>query len=53
MKRLRRVLRQPHGQVLLATLLFCFVFTILFAGLLRSGIAYRAKTRATRSADLT
>jgi hypothetical protein len=53
MKRLRKVLRKPHGQVLLATLLFCFIFTVLFAGLYHAGLLYSAKTRCARGADLT
>lgn len=53
MKRMRRVLLKPQGQVLLATLLFCFIFTVLFAGLYKAGLLYNDKTRAARGADLT
>jgi hypothetical protein len=45
--------RNPAGQVLLATLVFCFIFIALFAGLYRAGLLYGAKTRVARSADLT
>ena len=53
MKRMRRVLLKPQGQVLLATLLFCFIFSVLFAGLYKAGLLYNDKTRASRGADLT
>jgi hypothetical protein len=50
---IRRHLLRPQGQALLATLLFCFVFTILFATLYKVGWMYHDKIRATRGADLT
>jgi hypothetical protein len=45
--------RKPAGQVLLATLLFCFIFAVLFLGLCRSGAAFIYKERSRRAADLT
>lgn len=53
MKSLRNDLRRSKGQVLLATLLFCFIFTILFVGLYKSGMVYSLKERADRSCELT
>jgi hypothetical protein len=45
--------RNPAGQVLLATLMFCFIFITLFVGLYKSGMLYSAKERAIRSGNLT
>jgi len=45
--------KNPSGQVLLATLLFCFIFAALFVGLYKSGLLYNAKTRAIRASNLT
>jgi hypothetical protein len=45
--------KNPSGQVLLATLLFCFVFAALFIGLYKSGMFYTAKERAIRAGNLT
>jgi hypothetical protein len=53
MKNLRKFKEEPLGQVLLATLLFCFIFAVLFSGLYRSGTAYLQKETARRSSDLT
>ncbi|HET9870157.1 MAG TPA: hypothetical protein VFR02_06665, partial [bacterium] len=53
MRRLHPALAGPRGQVLLATLLFCFIFTVLFAGLFRSGLLYGLKERSVRACDLT
>ena len=53
MKHFRDSLQKPHGQVLLATLLFCFIFVSLFIGLYKVGLVYNFKERARRSADLT
>lgn len=53
MKELRTLSQKPLGQVLLATLLFCFIFLALFVGLYKSGIAYIGKERARRSTNLT
>lgn len=46
-------MRRPGGQVLAAVLLFFMAFTVLFALLYRSGIAYSMKARAVRGSDLT
>lgn len=53
MKELRALSQKPLGQVLLATLLFCFIFLALFVGLYKSGIAYIGKEHARRSTNLT
>ncbi len=53
MIRLKDWSRKPSGQVLLATLLFCFIFIALFLGLFKSGLLYSAKERATRASNLT
>jgi hypothetical protein len=45
--------QKPLGQVLLATLLFCFIFLALFVGLYKSGTAYIIKEHARRSTNLT
>ncbi len=45
--------KNPSGQVLLATLLFCFIFVALFVGLYKSGLLYNAKEQAVRSSNLT
>lgn len=44
--------KKPSGQVLLATLLFCFIFVTLFVGLYKSGMLYNAKEQAIRSSNL-
>ena len=53
MKSLRTFNERPQGQVLLATLLFCFIFAVLFSGLYRAGTAYIQKEASRRSGDLT
>src|ERR1700690_1443456 len=53
MIRLKKWTEKPSGQVLIATLFFCFVFFALFIGLYKSGMIYSAKERATRATDLT
>lgn len=53
MKRFRVLPLRPHGQALVATLLFCFVFAALFAALYRAGTLYQAKARTARGADLS
>src|SRR5579859_7596646 len=53
MRKLRAFTQKPLGQVLLATLLFCFIFLVLFAGLYKAGTAYIVKERARRSTTLT
>jgi hypothetical protein len=50
---LRKWRDKPSGQVLVATLFFCFIFFTLFIGLYKSGMIYSAKERATRATDLT
>jgi hypothetical protein len=45
--------KNPAGQVLLATLLFCFIFVALFIGLYKSGMLYNTKERAIRASNLT
>lgn len=41
------------GQVLLATLLFCFIFLALFVGLYKAGSVYVVKERSRRAVNLT
>jgi len=54
MIKLRRFIKEnPSGQVLLATLFFCFIFMALFIGLYKAGFSYIEKEKAMRSADLT
>jgi hypothetical protein len=53
MNRIRYWTQKPSGQVLLATLLFCFIFLALFVGLYKSGLLYTAKEKASRATDLT
>ncbi len=53
MLKLQRWSITPCGQVLMATLFFCFIFTALFYGVYKSGAFYNAKTRANRATDLT
>ena len=53
MIRIKNWTNNPSGQVLLATLLFCFVFVALFVGLYKSGILYNTKEQAIRSSNLT
>ena len=43
---------KPAGQVLLATLFFCFIFLALFVGLFKAGSSYIQKEKAMRAADL-
>jgi hypothetical protein len=50
---LRKRTEKPEGQVLLATLFFCFIFAVLFAGLYKSGLVYSLKERSNRSGELT
>jgi len=45
--------RGPSGQVLLATLLYCFIFSAVFIGLFQAGMAYSHKERTRRGCDLT
>jgi hypothetical protein len=53
MIRIKNWTKNPSGQVLLATLLFCFIFVALFIGLYKSGLLYNAKERAIRASNLT
>jgi hypothetical protein len=53
MNHFRKDLEKPKGQVLLATLLFCFVFAVLFAGLYKAGVVYSLKERSNRGSELT
>ena len=53
MIRIKHWTKKPSGQVLLATLLFCFIFIALFVGLYKSGMLYNAKERAIRANNLT
>jgi hypothetical protein len=53
MKTLRSFSQNPFGQVLLATLLFCFIFIALFAGLYKAGTAYILKEHSRRAVNLT
>ena len=53
MIRIKHWTKNPSGQVLLATLLFCFIFMALFIGLYKSGMLYNAKERAIRASNLT
>jgi hypothetical protein len=53
MIRIKNWTKNPSGQVLLATLLFCFIFMALFIGLYKSGMLYNAKERAIRASNLT
>ncbi|SRR5579871_174985 len=52
-QKLRDFNQNPLGQVLLATLLFCFVFIALFLGLYKSGQAYIVKEETRRAVNLT
>jgi hypothetical protein len=45
--------KDASGQVLLATLLFCFIFITLFVGLYKSGLLYNAKEQAIRASNST
>ncbi len=53
MKNIPSLIRKPAGQVLLATLFFCFIFVVLFVGLYKAGTAYILKERSRRAVDLT
>lgn len=53
MNNLRQIVQKPIGQVLLATLLFCFIFIALFVGLYKAGVSYIVKERSRRATDLT
>lgn len=54
MRKMNTLIREsPAGQALLATLLFCFIFVVLFAGLYKAGLSYIQKERALRGTDLT
>ncbi len=53
MIKLNRWSSSPPGQVLLATLVFCFIFLALFIGVYKSGLLYNAKERACRSTEMT
>ncbi len=53
MIRIKHWTKNPSGQVLLATLLFCFIFVTLFVGLYKSGMLYNAKEQAIRASNLT
>ncbi len=50
---LKNFSQKPCGQVLLATLLFCFIFIALFAGLYKAGTAYIMKEQSRRAVNLT
>src|ERR1700679_1091414 len=50
---IQKRIKNPEGQVLLATLFFCFIFAVLFAGLYKSGLVYSLKERSNRSSELT
>jgi hypothetical protein len=45
--------RKPLGQVLLATLFFCFIFVMFFAGLYKAGTAYLLKEKSQVATDMT
>jgi len=53
MRSIDRFSNAPCGQVLLATLLFCFIFSAVFLGLFQAGMAYSQKERTRRACDLT
>ncbi len=53
LKHLRDFNHKPLGQILLATLLFCFVFLALFTGLYKAGTVYIVKERTRRAVNLT
>lgn len=53
MTHIHRWSQKPSGQVLLATLLFCFIFITLFVGLFKSGLLFSAKERAIQAANMT
>jgi hypothetical protein len=53
MKKFYSLVEKPAGQVLLATLLFSFIFCALFIGLYKAGTLYILKERSRRSSDLT
>ncbi len=53
MVKMKNWTQNPSGQVLVATLMFCFIFVALFVGLYKSGIMYNSKERAVRATDLT
>src|SRR6185369_12497233 len=53
MKNWRHFCRKPLGQVLLATLFFCFIFSALFIGLYKAGTAYLLKERSRVATDMT
>ncbi|HVM32205.1 MAG TPA: hypothetical protein VMU88_03660 [bacterium] len=53
MNLLRRSSEKPQGQVLLATLFFCFIFAVLFVGVYKSGVLYGLKERSNRACELT
>jgi hypothetical protein len=45
--------QRPLGQALLATILFCFIFVALFAGLYKAGTAYVIKEKSRTAANMT
>ncbi len=53
MKKFNSLVEKPAGQVLLATLLFSFIFCALFIGLYKAGTLYILKEKSRRSSDLT
>jgi len=53
MKNWARFCRKPLGQVLLATLFFCFIFAALFVGLYKVGTVYLLKERSAVSTNMT
>ncbi len=53
MKSWRHFCRKPLGQVLLATLFFCFIFAALFVGLYKAGTAYLLKERSRVATNMT
>jgi hypothetical protein len=53
MIKIKNSIEKAEGQILLATLLFCFIFSAFFIGVYKSGLIYSLKERAIRSSDLT
>jgi hypothetical protein len=53
MNNFKKIIQKPMGQVLLATLLFCFIFLALFVGLYKAGTAYILKEKSRRATNLT
>ncbi len=53
MRKFKKLSQNPLGQILLATLIFCFVFLALFLGLYKAGSSYIVKERSRRAVNLT